>query len=323
MSALPQLADLETAAEQVYRVMPATPQYNWPLLSRRVGAELWVKHENHTPAGAFKIRGGIVYMNALKQEQPNVTGVIAATRGNHGQSVAFAATRMGLSSTVVVPKGNSVEKNAAMQAFGAELIVHGDDFQDSLEYAVGLAEERKLHMVQSFDKRLVAGVGTYGYELFKSVPDLEAVFVPIGLGSGICGVMAARDACGSKAEIYGVVSEGSPAYALSFEQKRKVSVNSTVTIADGVDCRTPNDSALAPIFAGAADVIRVPDTLIKEAMRAYYTDTHNIAEGAGAAPLAAVMQEKAKWRGRKVGVILSGGNVDKSLYQEVLSQSTD
>ncbi|NQW12239.1 MAG: threonine dehydratase [Alphaproteobacteria bacterium] len=315
------LHELERAAALVHTVMPATPQYCWPLLAERAGCELWVKHENQTPAGAFKIRGGIVYMDQLRRTDPTVKGVIAATRGNHGQSVAFAATRAGLTSTVVVPEGNSVEKNAAMRAWGAELIVHGHDFQESFEYTKQLAEEKKLHMVDSFDPILVAGVGTYGLELFRAVPDLAAVFVPIGLGSGICGVMAARDAVGSKAEVWGVVAENAPAYALSFEAGELISTNSADTMADGVACRVPIDRALQPILAGAAGIIRVSEAEIKAAMRHYYTDTHNLAEGAGAAPLAALLQQRASWAGRKVGVILTGGNVDMPVYQAALTEA--
>ena len=247
--------------------------------------------------------------------------MIAATRGNHGQSVAIAARRAGLSATVVVPEGNSVEKNAAMQAWGGELLVHGRDFQESFEYAQGLAEERGLHMFASFHDRLVDGVATYGMELFRAAPDLEAVFVPIGIGSGICAVMAARDAVGSKAEVWGVVSETAPAYALSFEAGHPVSTNATSapTIADGVDCRVPNAAAFERIRAGAAGIIKVSDDEIKDAMRAYYTDTHNIAEGAGAVPLAGLMQVRERWQGRKVGAVLSGGNVDMDVYREVLA----
>lgn len=312
---------LNSAAEIVYSVMAPTPQYVWPLLAGRVGAEVWVKHENHTPAGAFKIRGGSVYVDHLRRTDPGVTGVIAATRGNHGQSVAIAARRAGLSATIVVPEGNSVEKNAAMKAWGGELLVHGRDFQESLEYAQGLAEERGLHMFASFHDRLVDGVATYGMELFRAAPDLEAVFVPIGLGSGICAVMAARDAVGSKAEVWGVVSESAPAYALSFAAGHPVSTNaaSAPTIADGVDCRVPNPAAFERIKAGAAGILKVSDDEIREAMRIYYSDTHNIAEGAGAVPLAGLMQVRDRWQGRKVGVILSGGNVDRDVYREVLA----
>lgn len=315
------LSELERAAGLVHAVMPPTPQYRWPLLSARAGCDVWVKHENQTPAGAFKIRGGIVYMDELRRSQPGVTGVIAATRGNHGQSVAYAATRAGLSATVVVPEGNSVEKNAAMRAFGAELIVYGHDFQASLEHAVALAGERGLHMLQSFHPLLVAGVGSYALELFRGVPDLDAVYVPLGLGSGICGVMAARDAVGSKAEVIGVVAANAPAYALSFEAGEPVSTNTANTMADGVACRVPVPGALDAVLKGASGVVRVTEDEIKAAMRHYFTDTHNVAEGAGAAPLAALLKERHRWQGRNVGLILSGGNVDRTVYQAVLQEA--
>lgn len=315
------LGELERAAAVVHAVMPPTPQYRWPLLCGRTGCEVWVKHENHTPAGAFKIRGGIVYMDELRRAQPGVTGVVAATRGNHGQSVAFAAVRAGLTATIVVPEGNSVEKNAAMRAFGAELIVHGHDFQAALEHAIALADARRLHMVQSFHPRLVAGVGSYALELFRGVPDLDAVYVPIGLGSGICGVMAARDAVGSTAEVIGVVAANAPAYALSYEAGEPISTNSADTMADGMATRVPVPGAVEAIRAGAAGVVRVTEEEIKAAMRHYFTDTHNVAEGAGAAPLAALLKERHRWRGRRIGLILSGGNVDRTVYQAVLQEA--
>lgn len=323
MSETPVLTELERAADLVHAVMPATPQYRWPLLCERAGCEVWVKHENQTPAGAFKIRGGLVYMDDLRRSRPDVTGVIAATRGNHGQSVAFAAARAGLTSTIVVPEGNSVEKNAAMQAFGAELVVHGHDFQASLEHAEALARDRNLHMLKSYHPLLVAGVGTYALELFGAVPDLDAVYVPIGLGSGICGVIAARDAVGSKADVIGVVAENAPAYALSFEAAKPVSTNTADTMADGMACRIPVPGALDVIRAGAAGVVRVSEAEIKAAMRHYFTDTHNVAEGAGAAPLAGLLKERDRWQGRKVGLILSGGNVDRPVYQAVLSEADE
>lgn len=320
MSETIDLGRLERAAELVRAVMPPTPQYAWPLLAERAGCEVWVKHENHTPVGAFKIRGGLVYMDDLKRGGRPPAGVITATRGNHGQSVAFAAARVGLKATVVVPEGNSVEKNAAMRALGAELVVHGHDFQAAYEHATARAEADGLHMLQSFHPLLISGVATYGLELFRAVPDLDAVFVPIGLGSGICGVMAARDAVGSKAEVYGVVAEGAPAYALSFEAGHPVSTNEAVTIADGMACRVPVPAALERIRAGAAGVVRVSDVEIKAAMRALFTDTHNVAEGAGAAAFAALMRTRERWAGRKVGVILCGGNVDRDVYRSVLAE---
>src|SRR5262245_36832893 len=300
--------------------MPPTPQYRWPLLSQRVGTETWVKHENHTPIGAFKVRGGLVYMHELKRQQPGLAGVIAATRGNHGQSVAFAAGRAELAAVIVVPHGNSVEKNAAMRALGAELIEHGHDFQAAYEYAMELATERRLHALRSFHLWLVAGVGTYALELFRAVADIDTVYVPIGLGSGICGTIAARDALGLKTKVVGVVAENAPAYALSFAQKAGVSTNSADTLADGMACRVPDTAALAIVVEGADRVVTVSEGEIKAAMRHYFTDTHNVAEGAGAAPLAALLKERASMAGRRVALILSGGNIDRDLYARVLRE---
>ncbi len=311
---LPDLAAIESAAETVHAVMPPTPAHRWPLLAARTGAEVWVKHENHTPIGAFKLRGGLVYMDRLRRENPDVRGVIAATRGNFGQSVAVAARMNGLEAVVVVPRGNSREKNAAMEAQGAGLVVHGGDFQESLEYAHGIADARGLHMVPSFAEPLVHGTATYALELFRAVADLDAVYVPIGLGSGICGVIAARDALGLGTEIVGVCAERAAAYALSFEAGRPISTNA----ADGMACRVPDPDAVAIVNAGAARVLAVSEEELEEAMRAYYTDTHNIAEGAGAAPLAALMRERDAMRGRKVALILSGGNIDREAYLRVL-----
>jgi threonine dehydratase len=314
-------AEFEATAEQVHAMMSPTPQYNWPLLSVRAGAEVWVKHENQTPTGSFKVRGGLIYVDDLLRREPNCAGVIAATRGNHGQSVACAATRRGLKCTVVVPQGNSREKNAAMKAQGADIIIHGEDFQESFEYAQGLAAEWKLHLFASFHPLLVRGVGTYAWEFLYSVPDLDTVYVPIGMGSGICGVIAARDALGLKTRVVGVVAATAPAYALSFERHEAVSTNSADTMADGVACRVPVAEALALIWAGADRVVTVTDDQIKASMRHYFTDTHNIAEGAGAAPLAALLKERETMAGKRVGLILSGGNIDRTVYQAVLMEA--
>jgi threonine dehydratase len=316
---LPDLASLDAASALVHGVMPPTPQIAWPLLSQRAGADLWVKHENHTPIGAFKIRGGITYMDALKRRVPDITGVITATRGNHGQSVALAARRAGLRSIVVVPHGNSREKNAAMRAFGAELIEHGSDFQAALEEAQALAERRDVHFFPSFDPSLVAGVGTYALELFRAVPAIDSFYVPIGLGSGICGAIAARDALGLATRIIGVVAENAPAYALSFAAKAPVSTNSADTMADGVACRVPDPRALAAILAGADRIVTVSEAAIGDAMRHLYTDTHNLAEGAGAAALAAVLKDRERLAGKRVAIVLSGGNVDREVFARVLA----
>jgi threonine dehydratase len=319
MTALPTLAQLEEAADVVYRSMPPTPQYRWPLLCEALGTDIWVKHENHTPTGAFKIRGGLAYFDDLARSGARLAGVVSATRGNHGQSVAFAAARAGLPVTIVVPHGNSVEKNAAMRALGAELIEHGEDFQAAREHAAALAEARGLFMVPSFHPLLMRGVGTYSLELLRAVPELQTAYVPIGLGSGICGMIAAREALGMKTEIVGVVSAHAPAYALSFEQRRPVEHAVTTRIADGMACRTPEPEALDLLWRHLARVVQVTDAEIEHAMRLMFTATHNVAEGAGAAGLAAALQERSHLRGRRVAVVLCGANVDRDVFARVLA----
>jgi threonine dehydratase len=316
---LPTLAGLDTAAEIVHSVMPPTPQYCWPLLSRRVGAELWVKHENHSPTGAFKLRGGLVYLDDLKRSQPGIAGVISATTGNHGQSIAHAATRLGLKAIIVVPHGNSPEKNRAMQGFGATLIEYGHDFQAAYEHAMALAERENLHPVRSYHPLLVRGVASYGLELFHAVPDLDVVYVPIGLGSGICGVIAAREALGLKAEIVGVAAANAATYALSFAAGKPVATNSADTFAGGLAVRVPDPAALDVIRRHAARVVSVTEEAMRAAIRVIFSDTHNVAEGAGAAPLAAAMQERDRLAGKKVAVIQSGGNIDRALFAEILA----
>lgn len=316
--ALPTLAEVEAAAALIRPVLTPTPQICWPLLAARTGTELWVKHENHNPTGAFKVRGGLTYMAELKNSAPDTAGVIAATRGNHGQSIAHAAKRFGLSATIVVPHGNSREKNAATQAYGAELVEHGADFQEALEHAIALGAERKLHAVPSFAMGLVRGVATYALELLTGVPDLDTVYVPIGLGSGICSMIAMRDALGLKTKVVGVVAEGAQAYSLSFKAGRPVPTNQAVTVADGLAVRTPHPRAVEIICGGADRIVVVSDAEIRAAMTHYYTDTHNLAEGAGAAGLAALLQESRSMAGKKVAVVLSGGNVDRATYAGII-----
>lgn len=314
------LAALDTAAALVRSVVLPTPQYCWPLLSHRVGAELWVKHENHTPTGAFKIRGGLVYLDDLRRRRPDIPGVISATTGNHGQSIAYAATRLGMAATIVVPHGNSPEKNRAMTAFGATLVEHGRDFQAAYEYAMARADAAGLHLLRSFHPLLVRGVASYALELFRAVPRLDAVYVPIGLGSGICGTIAARDALGLTTEIVGVVAENAPTYALSFTAGRPVPTNSADTMAGGLAVRVPDSEALATIRAGAARIVAVSEAEMRYAMRILFTDTHNVAEGAGAAPLAAALKERGRLAGKRVAVVQSGGNIDRALFAEILAE---
>jgi threonine dehydratase len=309
------LSELERAHGIVGAAMPPTPAHAWPLLAQRLGASVVVKHENHTPIGAFKVRGGLVYLDRLKREQPDVPGIISATRGNHGQSLAFAAKRNGIPATIYVPHGNSVEKNRAMRAFGAELVEHGEDFQAAREESIRHAERAGLHMVPSFHRDLVLGVATYALELLRSAPDLDVIYVPIGQGSGICGCILARELLGRKTEIVGVQSTEAPSYALSFAAGRITTTETSNTRADGMATRIPDEEALAIIGKGASRIVQVTDDEIGAAIRAYWTDTHNLAEGAGAAALAAALQEKGRLAGKRVGLILSGGNIDFDLFQ--------
>ncbi len=312
------VAELQAAAGLVHARMDPTPQIQWPTLSRRVGAEVWVKHENHAPTGAFKVRGGVTYLDWLVRTHPGSRGICTATRGNHGQSQARAAVAAGLRALVYVPHGNSVEKNAAMRAYGAELVEHGEDFDTAREEAFRVAEAEALSIVPPFHKELVRGVATYAFELFGTVPDLDTVYVPIGCGSGICGTILARDAMGLKTKVVGVVSEAAQTAKLSFEAGALVETNAARTFADGMAVRVPVADALAIYGRGAERVVAVSEEEIAEGMRVYFTDIHNIAEGAGAAPLAALMQERDRMKDRKVGVILSGGNVDMNWYRTVL-----
>ena len=321
MARRPSLDTLNAAAELIYQAMPPTPQYAWPLLSDRAGCELWVKHENHTPIGAFKVRGGLVYMDWLRRTQPDCPGVITATRGNHGQSIGFAARRHGLQATVLIPHGNSTEKNAAMRAFGVELIEHGHDFQAAREEADRLAAERGLHFLGPFNAVLRRGTATYGLELLRALPDLDRIYVPIGMGSGLTGTIAARDALGHRAEVVGVVAEQAPAYALSYAEGEVVTTKTADTLADGLACRIPDAQALEIIREGAGDIIQVSDGEIRAAMRAYFTDTHNVAEGAGAAALAAVLKDRTRCQGKRVAVVLCGQNVDLAVFREVLAEA--
>ena len=313
--------ELEAAQRIVYGAMPPTPQYAWPLLQEALGAEIWVKHENHTPTGAFKVRGGLVHM-ALRKQRGEMNGIISATRGNHGQSLPFAATRLGIKTTIVCPIGNSPEKNAAMRALGAELIETGHDFDAARETAMELAKERGLDFIPSFGKELVMGVTTYAHELFRAAGELDAVYVPIGMGSGIVGTITARDFLGLKTKVIGVVAEGANAMALSFAAGKPVSTNAVSTFADGMAVRVVNPEAFAAIKNGADRIVTVSDDEIAEATRCYFRCCHSIAEGAGAAPLAALMQERERMKGKRVGVILSGGNIDMAKFAAVIAGQT-
>lgn len=321
MKPLPTLREIEAAEVLIRPAIRETPAYRWPLLEEGLGCELWLKHENHTPVGAFKIRGGLVYMDGLKRREPDVEGVIAATTGNHGQSIAFAARRNGLRAVIVVPHGNNPEKNAAMRSLGAELVEHGKEFQEALEHSRELAAKEGLHAVPSFHPWLVSGVATYGLELFRSVPDLDVVFVPVGLGSGFCGLVAAREALGLKTKLVGVVSEHAPAYALSFRQGRFVERASTTRVAEGVACKTPNLDALDQVIQHAHDLATVSDEEALAAMGEIVRFTHNLAEGAGALAYAALKKHREAWRGKRVACVLTGGNASTGLLREALLTS--
>lgn len=320
---LPTIEEIESAANDVYSGMAPTPQYRWPMLDERLGTEVWVKHENHTPVGAFKIRGGLVYFADLARSSDRPSGVIGATKGNHGQSIGFAARRHNIPATIVVPHGNSREKNAAMRALGVELIEHGDDFQASLQHAALLAGERSLHMIPSFHPRLVAGVATCGFELLSAVPHVEMVYVPIGLGSGICGMIAARNALGLKCKIVGVVSAHANCYAQSFREKRPIESPAETRLADGLACSATDPEALETIMRSVDRIVEVTDDEIAAAMRLMFECTHNVCEGAGAAAIAATTQERDLISGRPIAVVLTGANVDSDVFGNVLLGRSD
>ncbi len=316
------LAELERVAELVHAVVPETPQYAWPKLARRAGCEVWVKHENYTPTGAFKVRGGLVYFDRLRHAQPDVPGVVTATRGNHGQSISFAAARAGISATIYVPYGNSPDQNTAMSGFGATVVEFGKDFDQAKHEAHRVAAQRGLHFVPSFHRDLVVGVATYALEFLRAVPRLDVVYVGVGMGSGICGLILVRDLLGLGTEIVGVSAANAPATARSFAAGRPVSTPTARTFADGMATREPNAEAVALICRGAARVVEVSEDEIAAAVRMYFDDAHQVAEGAGAAPLAALMQERGRLAGRRAGVILSGGNIERTRFLQLLGGVT-
>jgi len=318
MNLLPQLDEIREAQKLIYSVMSPTPQISWPLLNQRLGANVWIKHENHTPIGAFKARTAVAYAAEVFRKQNGVKGLITATRGNHGQSVALAGQRFQVPVTVVVPFGNSSEKNFAMRAQGAKLIEFGKDYQEAREHAAKLAEDQHLHVVPIYHRDIVKGVASYWVELFSAVPDLDVVYVPIGMGSGICAGSAVRNGMGLKTKIVGVCSEGAPAYALSFEAGRKIEAPVTTVIADGMACRIPDDEPIEIISKNVERIVLVSDDEVRRAMKIYFTDTHNTVEGAGAASLAAALKEKEVLRSKRVGLIVTGGNVDHDKFAEVL-----
>jgi threonine dehydratase len=317
-----EMPELQRASEIVHRVLPPTPQYSWPKLNRRVGCTVWVKHENHTPTGAFKVRGGLVYLNRLMSTSTHLPGVISATRGNHGQSIAFAAAHAHLPAHIYVPHGNSCDQNASIAAFGATVVEFGKDFDEAKHEAYRVAAAHGLHFIPSFHRDLVLGVASYALEFFQAAGKLDAVYVGIGMGSGICGLIAVRDLLRLQTEIVGVSAAKAPAYALSYRAARPISTSSALTFADGLATREPDADAVATICRGAARVVEVDEDAIADAVRAYFDDTHQIAEGAGAAALAALVQERERLAKRSVGVILSGGNIERARLSQILQGAT-
>jgi threonine dehydratase len=317
-----EMTELQDAATLVGKVVPPTPQYAWPKLAKRAGCTVWVKHENHTPTGAFKVRGGLVYLDRLRRANPKVPGVISATRGNHGQSIAFAAARTSVPATIYVPHNNSPDQNSAIAGFGAKVVEFGRDFDEAKHEAFRVAAAEGLHFVPSYHRDLVTGVATYALELFRAVSDLHAVYVGVGMGSGINGLIAVRDLLGLKTDIIGVGAVKAPATSLSFAAGHVVNTASAQTFADGIATREPSAEAIASICRGAARMVEVTEDAIAEAMRIYFDDTHQVAEGAGAAPLAALLQERHLVANKNVAVVLSGGNIERARYLKVLSGVT-
>lgn len=334
------LDELRSQLPLIHQTVNPTPCRQWPLLAKHCGVDVWVKHENHNPTGAFKVRGGLVYMNNIEQNAPACQGVVSATRGNHGQSIALAASRNELPAVIVVPEGNSVEKNAAMEAFGAELVIAGKDFDAARKVAAAIGQERNLHMIPSFHRDLVLGVASYALEMFETAGELDTVYVPIGMGSGICGVITVRDLLGLKTEVVGVVSSHATAVKQSFENGvggKIVTTETANTFADGMACRDPNPEAMEIIRHGASRIVSVSDDEVAQAQRLYFSETHNLAEGAGAASLAALLQESKgeglrtasessaspePGKARSVGLVLSGSNIDSDKFAAVLAGQT-
>ena len=312
-------ADLDEATRIVREHVPVTPAYRWPLLEELTGTPTWVKHENATPTGAFKVRGGLVFVDRLHRSGRTVPGLIAATRGNHGQSVAYAGRAHDLPVTIVVPEGNSPDKNASMVGFGAELVVRGRDFQEAFEHAMALADSRGLVPVPAFHRDLVAGVATGALELQTQAGHLDSVYLPVGQGSGICAHMAVRDLLGVDTEVVGVVADRAPAHALSFASGRPVTTQHADTFVDGVATRTPVPEAVAAMVAGAARFIRVSEEQAEQAMRLLWRTTHQMPEPSGALALAGLLADPARAAGATAAVVMTGGNCDTELVRRVVA----
>ena len=317
--ALPSREKIDDAARFLAPLVPPTPQFRWPQVAAAFGAEVWLKHENHSPTGAFKARSGATYFRALMEREPGCPGVITATRGNHGQAVGLAARRFNLPATIYVPRGNSVEKNAAMRALGVTLVEHGDDFQEAREEAIRVGAQRGLHAVPAFHPDLVLGTSTCWAELFRAVPDLDVVYVPIGQGSGACGAAAARNAWSPRTKIVGVVSAQATCFSKSFAARRVVESPVETLLGDGMACRRPDEDALALVLENVSRIVEVTDAELADAMRRIFAMTHNVAEGAGAAAFAAAWRERESLAGLRVALALSGGNVDSAVFADVLA----
>jgi len=313
------LDELHQAKELIHTVMPATPAYNWPQINSNTGCNVWVKHENHTPTTAFKVRGGIYLLDKLSRSKNKPPGIISATRGNHGQSLSFSGASKGIPVVIVAPECNSADQNRAIKSFGAKLILHGVDFEASRQYSHKLQEENGYFHVPPFCRDLVIGVATYALEFMSAVKDLDTIYVPVGMGSGICGLIKTRDLLGLKTKIVGVVAEGAPTFYQSFQAGHIIPTSEANTIADGVATSSPMEEGFEIIKHGAERIVKVSDQQIAEAMYQYYKFTHNLAEGAGATALAALNKEKQLMAGKKVGVILTGGNIDFKRFCEYVA----
>ena len=316
---------LDAAVALVGQVVPPTPQYRWPRLCEALGTEMWLKHEDQTPTGAFKVRGGVVYVDDVRRRREAgeaVAGIASATRGNHGQSLALSGTRLGVPVLVGVPECNSADQNRAIEAHGAELLVAGADFEETRAQVAREAERRGYELVPAFHPLLVAGVATYWLEFFTVRPDLDVVYVAIGMGSGICAAIGVRDLLGLDTEVVGVVTEGAPTWALSLEAGEVVPTDAARTWCDGVATRNPPPEAFDVVRRGAARVLRVSDEQAADACRLLFDTTHHVAEGAAGVVLAGAWQERDRLRGREVGAVLCGANVDRDVFREVLAGGT-
>ncbi len=308
------------ARKTVYRHLKPTPLIGHPLLSEWLGFPAWVKHENHNPTGSFKIRGGFNLVSHLSESEKS-RGVITATRGNHGQSVALACRTYGVRCVIAVPEGNNPEKNEAMKAFGSELLVHGRDFDEARERVEQIQAEQRLRYIHSANEPLlVEGVGTYALEILEELPDVDCILVPVGGGSGISGVLTAVRAAAPKVQVIGVQAANAPSIYLSWKKGEKVTTDSADTMADGLATRVPFEMTFDIIHRYVDEVVTVTEEELMEAVFRIFQTTHNVAEGAGAATTAAAFKLRSRLAGKKVALVLSGGNITASLFQQVLER---